>query len=127
MGEPCVRYQPPAAPGAPRHAQNRLTFIEAKHAARARVRHSRANPVLDPLERCGPRQIFVGRQLREIERAIIGRHGRKDEPLLELDRALGRSEEHTSELQSLMRISYAVFCLKKNKNTNKENYTQCVL
>src|SRR3546814_10875477 len=30
-----------------------------------------------------------------------------------------RSEEHTSELQSLMRISYAVFCLKKNKNNNK--------
>src|SRR3546814_8385037 len=28
---------------------------------------------------------------------------------------LGRSEEHTSELQSLMRISYAVFCLKKKK------------
>src|SRR3546814_5872340 len=32
---------------------------------------------------------------------------------------VGRSEEHTSELQSLMRISYAVFCLKKKKNTNK--------
>src|SRR3546814_8631825 len=30
----------------------------------------------------------------------------------------GRSEEHTSELQSLMRISYAVFCLKKKKKTN---------
>src|SRR3546814_4146222 len=30
-----------------------------------------------------------------------------------------RSEEHTSELQSLMRISYAVFCLKKKKNRNK--------
>src|SRR3546814_5899295 len=30
-------------------------------------------------------------------------------------RLLGRSEEHTSELQSLMRISYAVFCLKKKK------------
>src|SRR3546814_5672362 len=29
----------------------------------------------------------------------------------------GRSEEHTSELQSLMRISYAVFCLKKKKRT----------
>src|SRR3546814_7381975 len=29
-----------------------------------------------------------------------------------------RSEEHTSELQSLMRISYAVFCLKKNTHTN---------
>src|SRR3546814_8294222 len=35
--------------------------------------------------------------------------------------AFGRSEEHTSELQSLMRISYAVFCLKKN--TDKPNKT----
>src|SRR3546814_4723640 len=34
----------------------------------------------------------------------------------------GRSEEHTSELQSLMRISYAVFCLKKKKSNNRENY-----
>src|SRR3546814_6137457 len=34
---------------------------------------------------------------------------------------LARSEEHTSELQSLMRISYAVFCLnKKNKHTHKQ-------
>src|SRR3546814_3672493 len=33
-----------------------------------------------------------------------------------------RSEEHTSELQSLMRISYAVFCLKKKKS-NKRQYT----
>src|SRR3546814_3387926 len=31
-----------------------------------------------------------------------------------------RSEEHTSELQSLMRISYAVFCLKKKKNTTNQ-------
>src|SRR3546814_7192501 len=31
-----------------------------------------------------------------------------------------RSEEHTSELQSLMRISYAVFCLKKKTNTKKQ-------
>src|SRR3546814_6033521 len=38
-----------------------------------------------------------------------------------LDRAgLARSEEHTSELQSLMRISYAVFCLKKKKKTATE-------
>src|SRR3546814_2151720 len=33
-----------------------------------------------------------------------------------------RSEEHTSELQSLMRISYAVFCLKKKKNNNQHIY-----
>src|SRR3546814_2492823 len=35
-----------------------------------------------------------------------------------------RSEEHTSELQSLMRISYAVFCLKKKKKTNIYNETK---
>src|SRR3546814_3063275 len=35
----------------------------------------------------------------------------------------GRSEEHTSELQSLMRISYAVFCLKKKNNTNTHDIT----
>src|SRR3546814_3200384 len=34
-----------------------------------------------------------------------------------------RSEERTSELQSLMRISYAVFCLKKKKKNNQHNYT----
>src|SRR3546814_3436677 len=43
--------------------------------------------------------------------------------------APNRSEEHTSELQSLMRISYAVFCLKKKKKptqkTNLQNETQC--
>src|SRR3546814_3108855 len=33
-------------------------------------------------------------------------------------RLLHRSEEHTSELKSLMRISYAVFCLKKNRKVN---------
>src|SRR3546814_3723982 len=33
----------------------------------------------------------------------------------------GRSEEHTSELQSLMRISYAVFCLKKKKKDTTQN------
>src|SRR3546814_2708364 len=36
---------------------------------------------------------------------------------------LGRSEEHTSELQSLMRISYAVFCLKKKTKSDKRSKT----
>src|SRR3546814_7678042 len=36
--------------------------------------------------------------------------------------ATRRSEEHTSELQSLMRISYAVFCLKTKKNTPRSDY-----
>src|SRR3546814_2069139 len=43
----------------------------------------------------------------------------------------GRSEEHTSELQSLMRISYAVFCLKKKKirksSTNKNGSKQTIV
>src|SRR3546814_7565137 len=42
----------------------------------------------------------------------------KFRPALKLSTTFGtRSEEHTSELQSLMRISYAVFCLKKKKLT----------
>src|SRR3546814_3112078 len=55
--------------------------------------------------------------------AADGAHGRAATSRLESDLAAGveavlhatRSEEHTSELQSLMRISYAVFCLKKKK------------
>src|SRR3546814_7962714 len=42
-------------------------------------------------------------------------------PLADLEQIDARSEEHTSELQSLMRISYAVFCLNK-KNTNQSTY-----
>src|SRR3546814_9649689 len=47
--------------------------------------------------------------------SCVGRLGRRSRPA----RPRSRSEEHTSELQSLMRISYAVFCLqKKNKKNN---------
>src|SRR3546814_1332363 len=42
-----------------------------------------------------------------------------------LARFAGRSEEHTSELQSLMRISYAVFCLQ-NKKQNQKNHRQYI-
>src|SRR3546814_2478036 len=57
----------------------------------------------------GPRHVPQGR-------GAGPRHRREHElfPLPAL-----RSEEHTSELQSLMRISYAVFCLKKKTNTEK--------
>src|SRR3546814_8187471 len=62
-----------------------------------------------------------GRNLDAAHEALIGlgrrgnvAHGRHDGHLArEAERMLIRSEEHTSELQSLMRISYAVFCLKK--------------
>src|SRR3546814_5320873 len=45
-----------------------------------------------------------------------------DEFEIKLGDVINRSEEHTSELQSLMRISYAVFCLKKKKKTKKHQY-----
>src|SRR3546814_8995267 len=41
----------------------------------------------------------------------------------ELDKTRSRSEEHTSELQSLMRISYAVFCCKKNRHQIPSHYS----
>src|SRR3546814_5483602 len=46
--------------------------------------------------------------------AAVGRHR---------SRRHARSEEHTSELQSLMRISYAVFCLKKKKTSHQKTVT----
>src|SRR3546814_1643895 len=52
------------------------------------------------------------------DRQLLLRHrlGRRQKPGAEAtDGENGRSEEHTSELQSLMRISYAVFCLKTKK------------
>src|SRR3546814_4436417 len=42
----------------------------------------------------------------------------------DLDQRAGRSEEHTSELQSLMRISYAAFCLKKKRKDKQINSLQ---
>src|SRR3546814_7794620 len=56
----------------------------------------------------------------------VGEGDRPLEHVVLLGRRVGRvkrSEEHTSELQSLMRISYAVFCLKKKKNTQHEELT----
>src|SRR3546814_10791213 len=73
---------------------------------------------------------------RPLRRRIAAENGRGDsggrivgKPELrrwqiELGRQIGRSEEHTSELQSLMRISYAVFCLKKKNKTN-DHTQQC--
>src|SRR3546814_2257870 len=57
----------------------------------------------------------VAEQVDVVNR-LTGDHG-ADEPAAEKEAA--RSEEHTSELQSLMRISYAVFCLKKTKSRLK--------
>src|SRR3546814_4981127 len=52
----------------------------------------------------------------DLAAAVVGRADQEAVGFVE-DRGV-RSEEHTSELQSLMRISYAVFCLKKKKKNN---------
>src|SRR3546814_10041000 len=52
------------------------------------------------------------------DRAAILHRQRRTSKKLRSTAAQARSEEHTSELQSLMRISYAVFCLTKNKQQN---------
>src|SRR3546814_2501567 len=57
----------------------------------------------------------------QLEHEVRGDRSLPDVPTdaigLHAQAGLGRSEEHTSELQSLMRISYAVFCLKKKNKT----------
>src|SRR3546814_9369236 len=49
-------------------------------------------------------------------------HSRRTVNVWQSVRMAKRSEEHTSELQSLMRISYAVFCLNKNTSKNTTHY-----
>src|SRR3546814_3394073 len=68
-----------------------------------------------------PRLIEDGRRLHHFyheggapARQVVGGPHPAEQPFDDAD----RSEEHTSELQSLMRISYAVFCLKKKNNDN---------
>src|SRR3546814_1637890 len=81
-------------------------------AALIRVGSSRAGRALCVIAPCP----FPPRRARR--RAPHGLRGRSDS-----SGRSARSEEHTSELQSLMRSSYAVFCLKKNTHTqkNKQN------
>src|SRR3546814_2608995 len=75
--------------------------------------------MLDQWERESPGRIDqIARALGDI------RPSQLSDPKLFDFLALGRSEEHTSELQSLMRISYAVFCLKKKNTQRKRNNTQ---
>src|SRR3546814_9456950 len=78
----------------------------------------------DPEEPQGSLCDAVGRSVGRSDRGdrASGCDQRRYHPL---DHHQGRTEEHTSELQSLMRISYAVFCLKKKKKqTRKKHYTQ---
>src|SRR3546814_3924432 len=66
------------------------------------------------------RQLEQRRHVRDILHPL-GRQREQRHQLARLQLGAVRSEEHTSELQSLMRISYAVFCLKKNNYIYSKN------
>src|SRR3546814_7365503 len=94
--------------GVPQARLLELTTILKRYSRSVLLRLPLTDPVFRPANETGIN--IVGASLSELrlrERQVM--------------RAF-RSEEHTSELQSLMRISYAVFCLKK-KNS-KDNHTQ---
>src|SRR3546814_7966406 len=67
------------------------------------------------------RRVFGQEDFRMDDARLVGEVMVTIEPVIvqPLGCAIGRSEEHTSELQSLMRISYAVFCLKKKTKSPK--------
>src|SRR3546814_8125685 len=109
----------------------RSTSINRRRKSPPKLRYCRRSYPSLPLDR--PRRLAgdvvghpvdaahsVGDAHRHSAQEVIRAHGgRADKTIL----AERRSEEHTSELQSLMRISYAVFCLKTNKNTNNKPET----
>src|SRR3546814_9357382 len=70
---------------------------------------------LQDLQKRGFQRVKVDGKLHEIAEVPALNKKLKHDIEVVVDRVV-RSEEHTSELQSLMRISYAVFCLKKKKN-----------
>src|SRR3546814_8100210 len=93
--------------------------VVVDHAARAELHRRALRTLVD--------EQFAAALANQRQRVV--QYKRKD-PFLALDRqklgrSAGRSEEHTSELQSLMRISYAVFCLKKNNKEKEINILNC--
>src|SRR3546814_9940494 len=111
-----------------RHHQGRLAeaFLEAAGddaddagvpAFRGRHHQSGCRPALLHLADRLIEHLQLDRLALAVVAVELRRHRRR------LGRVVGRSEEHTSELQSLMRISYAVFCLKKKKKTTTTRHT----
>src|SRR3546814_9031992 len=90
-------------------------FEDAVHLAHPGLEHGHVAIVGEEGGVDQRRSAWIGRSERHLPRALGAQHADVAAKPMRLDRdaAVIRSEEHTSELQSLMRISYAVFCLKK--------------
>src|SRR3546814_1329176 len=98
-----------ASPQPPRASR---TLRPLPSSARPRSRAASPSATLRAVaRRTGP---AVGDRAVAVRRTAIGARGQS------AAQPRQRSEEHTSELQSLMRNSYAVFCLKKKKKTNTQ-------
>src|SRR3546814_10057902 len=105
-----LRHHPHAACIVPEKREERTT----EGGLDAAGQHNHLQPVVSRLKDAGIRvSLFIAPDERQLDAAV-----RLGAPVVEFhtgEYAHARSEEHTSELQSLMRNSYAVFCLKKNK------------
>src|SRR3546814_6171855 len=99
-------------------AETRRRIAAARPASAAAVRHMAA-----PLVAFSEEMRQNDRALRTFLFARMYRHYKVNR-MTSKARGVVRSEEHTSELQSLMRISYAVFCLKKKTNKRRNEDTQ---
>src|SRR3546814_2994198 len=91
-----------------RHAGRSRGIVRSECAAGAAGMNAMIDAPALPLDR-------LGRPLRDLRLSVIEACNFRCGYCMPADKV--RSEEHTSELQSLMRISYAVFCLKKKKQT----------
>src|SRR3546814_5940569 len=89
-----------------------LARIAREHVDHARRAVAAVERALRPLQHLHALHIEKGKREEEIGRLV---------DVVDMQRRR-RSEEHTSELQSLMRISYAVFCLKKKKKIRRCKY-----
>src|SRR3546814_6468042 len=97
---PCLAVR---AEGAQRRDARRDRIVPRDHEGASCALHRSQGTVRCPRPRSPP--------------AVSGLRSQERHPTKSGSSRIGRSEEHTSELQSLMRISYAVFCLKKKKTS----------
>src|SRR3546814_2082212 len=107
------------APGTP--LSQSKNYMDLKHAASAALPQGQHFTLIEAVAEHIIETVFLqDRKVRHVEVKIVKL------ALSERGESIGRSEEHTSELQSLMRISYAVFCLKKKKTIQhiKESHHQ---
>src|SRR3546814_5751652 len=89
------------------HLEQRLLDALARYIARDRGIFGLAADLVDLVDIDDPALCPLDVVIRRLEQL--------EDDILDILADIARSEEHTSELQSLMRISYAVFCLKKKK------------